>query len=155
MTETRKGIRQSDFAEKHNLKPGEVKDLREQHLEEGKDYWSVVRAIFWTEEAVSKVESLMTTPLAKKVVGITTAAQQAEPLPDAVEHKELPAVDTPENFSAYVIKPCRNKRFVYASYNGEKISVSVHPRHQLKVVKKSIRVRAEKDGDATKYFHVP
>lgn len=175
---TAEKMRQSDFAEKHKLTPGEVKILRETHLVEGTDFWSEGRAIFWTVEAVEKVESgiaqksppaviptgedaahevaaALSAARQKNMASLVTADQQSAPLPEAEEETALPPVETPENFSAFVTKPCRNKRFVYADFNGEKVAVSCHPRHQLKIVRKNIRVRVEKEGDTTRYIHVP
>jgi hypothetical protein len=204
-------IRQSEFAEKHGLFPGEMKDLRNKWLKEDHDFKAIGRPIFLTKNAVTVLEAALAThetdetqtapeaslpdsfphpdfpsgnvsvvygnpvsifqptgadPAAevsaaliharqKHSTHLTTAAEQSEPLPEPEDEKDLPPVETPENFSAFVLKPCRNARFVYASYNGEQIAVSVHPRHQKKIIRKGIRVRAEKEGETTRYFHVP
>lgn len=128
MTETRTGIRQSDFAEKHGLNPGEVKDLREQHLEAEKDYWSVVRAIFWTEEAVSKVESLM---------GKTSQKENKEAEPSKVVHVQA-------------FQKCPNKRMLYAKLDGERIVVFCGSKRDSLVGKK-IPVRKADNGEHYNY----
>ena len=211
-------IRQSEFADKHGLLPGEMKDLRNQWLKEGHGFKSIGRPIFLTPNAVKVLEAALATPetdetqtdpvekierfdcgdpvpssyegpewspeieirpapktffepqgedaahevaaalaaaRAKHSAHLTTAAQQADTLPEPEDEQPLEAAETPENFSALVLKVCKNKRFVYASFQGQKIAVQVHPRNQQKVIRKNIRVRAEKEGDTTRYIHVP
>lgn len=132
MTETRTGIRQSDFAEKHGLKPGEVKELREKHLAENVDYWSVVRAIFWTEEAVARVEALM--------------GKVAPKAPD--ESQEIAAPD--ETVFAQAFQKCPNKRMLYAKHNGERITVFCGSKRDSLVGKK-IPVRKADNGEHYNY----
>ena len=69
--------------------------------------------------------------------------------------REIYKATLPETVKAYVLKPCRNKRFVYASLNNERITVSVHPRQQQRIQKKTINVLVEKDGDTLRYTHLP
>ncbi len=116
-------IRQSDFAEKHKLKPGEVKALREKHLVEGEDWTTKVRAILWTPEAAEKVKSFLV-PSPIYAVLVEAAKQAAASL-----------------LTALVLKPCRNKRWVYAALGEERISVRVGNTRYKKLNRKKIPVR--------------
>lgn len=122
-------IRQSEFADKHKLKPAEVKKLRDEHLKEGEDFYSVVRAIYWNPPAVEKIEAIL--------AGGTTPATA------------LPIV------SVRVLKPARNKRYVYADLDGNRISIICNPRQRDKIIKKTINVRVESDGATKIYTHIP
>ncbi len=66
MTATK--IRQSEFAEKHNLRPNEVADLRNSHLTAG-EFWSEGRAIYWSPEAAARVEGLIRLPTLEEIGG--------------------------------------------------------------------------------------
>jgi len=134
MTETRIGTRQSDFADKHGLKPGEVKELREKHLEEGKDYWSVVRAIWWTNEAVERVEGLM-----DKVAPIVA--------------DRSPEIEAPSEIAfAQAFQKCPNKRMLYAKLNGERITVFCGSKRDSLVGK---RIQVRKDDNGEHYNYAP
>lgn len=113
-------IRQSDFAAEHKLKPGEVKALRDKHLVEGEDWTTKVRAILWTQEAAERVKGFLGAPI------------------------------EPETHTVLVLKPCRNKRFAYASLDGIQIGVNCG-RFRDKLLRKRIQVR--KDGES--YIYAP
>jgi len=156
MTATK--IRQSEFAETHKLKPGEVKALRDKHLSEGVDFWSEGRAIFWSEEAAERIKIAL---MPAKISGFTRDPERARNpgLGSAVHNEDGSRTITINignpNLSAFVLKPCKNKRFVYASLNDERITVAINPRQQQKILRKKINVLAEKDGDTIRYTHVP
>jgi len=131
MTETRKGIRQSEFVQKHGIPPLEVKAFRDKHLS-ADEWWKDGVAIVWNPEAAARID--------REVYGI-------------IPNKDLEVVQ--EVLTVYVLKPCRNARYVYASLDGNRISVSVHQRQQKKLIRKNIRVRVEKEGDSVRYIHIP
>ena len=127
MTATK--IRQSEFAATHKLLPGEVKALREKHLVENDDFWSEIRAIYWTEEAAEKIRGIL---LNSPTI-------------------ELPPVKT---VSVHIAKLARNPRWVYGTLNGERVNVACG-KHAKRIVGKEVSVQVSDHEGITIYTYNP
>jgi len=146
MTATK--IRQSEFAAKHKLLPGEVKAMREKHLTEGEDFWSEGRAIFWTEEAAGRVYQAIRPPTLEDVGGeiietdFGTVAAIRHPLFE------------PETASIRIIKPARNTRFVYGELNGERVAVHAG-KYAGNLIGKTVNARVITENGEKSYHYQP
>lgn len=127
MTATK--IRQSEFAATHKLLPGEVKALRDAHLKEGEDFWSEIRAIYWTEEAAEKIRGIL---LNSPTI-------------------ELPPV---KSASVHIIKLARNPRWVYGFLDGERINVACG-KHAKRILGKEVSVQVSEHEGITIYTYNP
>lgn len=127
MTATK--IRQSEFAATHKLLPGEVKALRDKHLVEGEDFWSEIRAIYWTEEAAEKIRGIL---LHSPFI-------------------ELPPV---KSASVRITKLARNPRWVYGALDGERINVACG-KHAKSIIGKTVTVQVSEHEGITIYTYNP
>ena len=143
---TENAIRQSEFAEKHNLTAVQVADLRRDHLTEGVDFWSEGRAIFWSEEAAARVESLAFSPS----TGIPTDPE-IPPSEETAEPEPITETPSDSELTVRVLKRARNYRFVYADLDGERIAVMVPRNSRKNLVGKNIKVTRGTDGGTTTY----
>ena len=129
MTATK--IKQSEFAETHNLKAPEVAKLRRDHLREGVDFWSEGRTIFWTEEAAEKISSILSTADTKGNVSGES-----------------------ETFSARITKPARNARWVYGVLDGNQIAIACG-KHAKRILGKTVTIKASETDGITIYTYEP
>ena len=127
MTATK--IRQSEFAATHKLLPCEVKTLRDAHRKEGEDFWSEIRAIYWTEEAAEKIRGIL---LNSPTI-------------------ELPPV---KSASVHIIKLARNPRWVYGTLDGERINVACG-KHAKRILGKEVSVQVSEHEGITIYTYNP
>ena len=121
-------IRQSEFAELHQLIPTEIAELRRTHLQEGVDFWSEGRVILWTPEAADRIRQII--------------------------RKEEPAA-APLTLEVRVIQVAKNPRFVYCDLDGNRIAVAVPQKIAAKLKGKFIKVIASDGADETIYTYQP
>jgi hypothetical protein len=156
-------IRQSEFAEKHGLTSPQVVELRRLYLNEGTDFWSEGRAIFWSEDAATMVESLFSpsTGIPTDPELPPTAEMPEEMSMDSPTETVVPDEPTAENVPAEVpltvrvTKRARNYAFVYAELNGERIAVKVGKKSRKNLVGKTVNVIRENVNDETTYTLIP
>lgn len=126
-------MRQSEFAAKHNLRPNEVAELRRKHLAPV-DVWSEGRTIYWTGNAVEKVEEAL--------AAAHSAVEPPEPITAGIVQR------------VRIIKLALNSRFVYGDLTGERISIFCG-KHAKRILGKVVDITTiTRDGE-TKYIYQP
>lgn len=107
----RAGVRQSDLAKELGLTPAEIKAERDKLGPD--DWWQVVRAIYWSEEAAGRLRG------------------------------GKPPEATPEILTLRCVKLARNTTFVYCAMGDGIVGVKVKRGLGPKLLKKDIKVRKE------------
>lgn len=123
-------IKQSDFMQKHGIKPTEIKAIRDRHLDPA-DWWKEGVVIYWSQDAADAVEAEL-------------FANGAKPEPVAEKTIEV-----------RVSRLAKNTRYVYASRNGYNIAVACHPRFSKRIVGKTIKVKVTEIDGETFYHYDP
>lgn len=175
-------VRQSDFMQEHGIQPMEIREIREKHLEPG-DWWKEGAAIFWSQAAAARVEAALfpSTPQTDEqdeegqpaIQGPIEAPvplpevptweetrEDAEPVgsdpePVATPEEKTQTPVTDEILTVRVLKRARNYRYVYASLDGERVSVLCPKKGRKNIVGKAVRVKRETIEGATQYTLIP
>lgn len=136
----RAGVRQSDLAKELGLTPAEIKAERDKLGPD--DWWQVVRAIYWSEEAASGLRVRRSTPITIPGIsridtdfGVVTVLNSPQP----------------ETLTLRCVKLARNTTFVYCAMGDGIVGVKVKRGLGPKLLKKDIKVR--KEGEI--YVRVP
>lgn len=89
-------------------------------------------------------------PTEPQPVVVEQIAPVAEPLPVAEQ-----ATPPPATVELIGIRPAPNKNFIYASHNGERVTVFAGKRWAARLAGKKFKATVENDGAQTTYRYDP
>jgi hypothetical protein len=175
-------IRQSDFMQDHNILPRDIRTIRDEHLLLA-DWWKEGATIYWTEEAAQRVAASLEKPTPQTDEqdqeghpGFQRQPETPLPLPEVPTGEEacadpepvgidpqLPAPAEEETeapvkastLTVRVLKRARNYRFVYASLDGERVSVLCPKKGRKNIVGKTVQVSREIIAGEPQYTLIP
>jgi hypothetical protein len=132
MITTPKKATQSEALERLGLLPRDARETREKYLVEGTDWWQDGRQIFWTLEAIQRVEA---------VSSEDSSTRDLQPAPERAT----------EVIEARVLGPCKNKRFLYAAVNGCRVPVLMKMRNPKRMLGKTIKIEVSTENGQVTY----
>jgi hypothetical protein len=148
-------IRQSEFATRHNLRPVQIKAVRDKCLS-ADEWYAEGRVIYWTEEAAARVGEILSSR-ARVTMPVTELEtdfgiiHRLESNPQSATQSN----DLPETVECRGLKLCPNANFLYAVAGDEKIVVRAGKRFAHRLTGKTFQARIVREGDETTYIYGP
>jgi hypothetical protein len=175
-------IRQSDFMRDHNIPVNAIRAIRDEQLQPG-EWWKEGATIYWTEEAAQRVAASLEQPtpqtdeqdqegqpgfqeqpeaplpLPEVPTGADACADTesvgSDPQPPAPAEEEAQAPVKAATLTVRVLKRARNYRFVYASLDGERVSVLCPKKGRKNIVGKNVQVSRQIVAGEPQYTLIP